>query len=189
MNTSNSSSEDKVERLNPWQRLRKHYWWSLLFDATVLLLVFVGIGLWQARDLLTDSGDLPAPGFSLPDRQGNIVSLEDYRGKRVVVYFFAPWCKVCSISVHNLVDVAADRDPDLVVLALGVEYDKPEDVWEFVDQHKLQMPVLLGGRKQVEEWKIKAFPSYYVLDERGVITARSIGYSTEVGIRWRSREQ
>ncbi len=186
---NNPGTEKSVESLGRWGRFRQKYWWALLFDATVLLLIFISIGAWQARNLLSDSGGMPAPSFSLPDRAGNIVSLEDYRGKRVVVYFFAPWCKVCSISVHNLVDVAADRDPELVVLALGVEYDKLEDVWDFVDQHKLQMPVLLGGREQVLDWKIKAFPSYYVLDEKGVITARSVGYSTEIGIRWRAREQ
>lgn len=186
---NNTNTDPAVDSLNIWQRFRKHYWWALLFDATVLLLVFISIGIWQARDLLSDSGNLPAPGFSLPDRQGNIISLEDYRGKRVVVYFFAPWCKVCSISIHNLVDITADRDPDLVILALGVEYESAAEVWEFADHHKLQMPVLLGTAKQVEEWQIKAFPSYYVLNEQGIVIARSIGYSTELGIRWRARER
>lgn len=177
------------KQISLWRRLRNNYWLSLVFDAVLIISVFLSIGLWQARDLLPQDSDQPAPAFSLPDRQGNIVSLDDYRGKRVVVYFFAPWCKICALSMHNLVDVTASRDPDLVILALGVEYQEDEEIWEFVDKHELQMPVLLGSRQQMLDWQIKAFPTYYVLNEAGQIISRSVGYSTELGIRWRSRQR
>lgn len=181
--------DNKQEQVNLWRRLRSHYWLSLVFDAVLIISIFLAIGLWQARDLLPQDSDQPAPSFSLPDRQGNIISLDDYRGKRVVVYFFAPWCKICSMSMHNLVDVAAKEDPELIILALGVEYQQAEEIWEFVDNHELQMPVLLGSRKQMLDWKIQAFPTYYVLNEAGQIISRSVGYSTELGIRWRSRQR
>lgn len=175
--------------LNLWQRLRKNYWLSLAFDAGLLILVFIAISIWQTRDMLPDDNSQPAPSFSLPDRDGGIVNLEDYRGQRVVVYFFAPWCTICALSIHNLVDVAAQRDPELIVLALGVDYQHPDEIWEFVDEHDMQMPVLLGTNQQLQDWQIKAYPTYYVLNEAGQIISRSVGYSTEVGIRWRSRKR
>lgn len=181
--------QNNQKNLNLWQRLRKNYWLSLVFDATLIGMVFIGISFWQARDLLPGDSGVLAPAFSLPDRHGNIVSLEDYRGKRVVVYFFAPWCRVCALSIHNLVDLAASRDPELVILALGVDYQQADDIWDFADKHDLQMPVLLGSNQQMRDWKIKAFPSYYVLNETGQVISRSVGYSTEVGIRWRARKR
>ncbi|MCF6262037.1 MAG: TlpA family protein disulfide reductase [Xanthomonadales bacterium] len=180
---------ENKQRLTLWRRFRNNYWLALVFDAVLIISVFLAIGMWQARDLLPPGSEQTAPVFSLPDRQGNIVNLEDFRGKRVVVYFFAPWCKICSLSMHNLVDVAAKRDPDLVILALGVEYQQESEIWAFVDKHELQMPVLLGGSQQMIDWKIQAFPTYYVLNEAGQIISRSVGYSTELGIRWRSRER
>jgi len=180
---------DNSKNLNHWQRLRQHYWLSLLFDASIIILIFIGISFWQARDLLPDGDGRLAPGFALPDRNGKQVSLKDYQGKRVIVYFFAPWCKICAMSIHNLVDVTASNDPDLKILALGVAYDDPAEVWKFADKHELQMPVLLGANQQMTDWKINAFPSYYVLDEAGRIISRSVGYSTEAGIRWRSRQR
>jgi len=181
--------ENNQNNLNLWQRLRKNYWLSLLFDAVLIMLVFIAISSWQARDLLPQDSSQPAPGFSLPDREGNIINLSDYRGQRVVVYFFAPWCRICALSIHNLVDVAAQRDPDLVILALGVDFQQVDEIWEFADKHDLQMPVLLGSHQQMRDWQIKAFPTYYVLNETGQVISRSIGYSTEAGIRWRSRKR
>lgn len=174
---------------NLWQRIRSNYWLSLLLDASVLVLVFIGINIWQARDLLPSNTTNLAPPFSLPDRNGKIINLDDYRGQRVVVYFFAPWCRVCALSIHNVVGIAASRDPELVILVVGVDYQQADEIWSFVDKHDLDMPVLLGGNQQMRDWQIKAFPTYYVLNEVGKISSRSVGYSTEVGIRWRSRKQ
>ena len=181
--------ENNQKSLTLWKRLRKNYWLSLVFDASLIASVFISVGFWQARDLLPADSQELAPVFSLADRQGNIVKLADYRGQRVVVYFFAPWCRVCALSIHNLVDVAAERDPELVILALGVDYQLAGEVWNFVDKHDLQMPVLLGNSQQILDWQIKAFPTYYVLNELGQVVSRSVGYSTEAGIRWRSRKR
>ncbi len=177
------------KQLNLWQRLRSNYWLALLFDAVMISLVFISINMWQARDLLPLGSDSQAPAFSLADRAGTYYQLDDYKGQRVIVYFFAPWCSICALSIHNLVDVAAEKDPELVVLAIGLDYQNAEEVWEFADKHKLQMPVLLGGAQQMFDWQINAFPTYYVINESGQIISRSIGYSAELGIRWRSRSR
>ncbi|MEZ7853279.1 MAG: redoxin domain-containing protein [SAR324 cluster bacterium] len=44
----------------------------------------------------------PAPSFRLPALSGPSVALKDLRGRRVLLYFFAPWCKVCYFSISNL---------------------------------------------------------------------------------------
>ena len=75
-------------------------------------------------------GALPtkAPDFTAQDHTGRMVSLSDYRGKVVLVRFWASWCETCKAEQPSLEDLAGSADPDdLVVLSLASDAD-----WELV---------------------------------------------------------
>lgn len=159
----------------------------------VHLLVFIGIyyaiSWWQNHGLLEVRDT--APDFSLLTLTGETVSLEDYRGRRVLIYFFAPWCSICRFSADNLNDLRAAREKSaLMILMMGLSWQSVEELKQFVSSQNISpdIPILIGQEQQFVDYKIKGFPTYYVIDESGVIQSRTMGYTTELGMRWRTSD-
>ncbi len=74
----------------------------------------------------------------------------------------------------------------LNAIAIALDYQSIAEVKQFTDSLDLTMPVLLGSKSTGQDYKISAYPTYYVIDEQLAITAHSMGYSTELGLRMRT---
>ncbi|MDC0603532.1 TlpA family protein disulfide reductase, partial [Aliiglaciecola sp.] len=72
-----------------------------LRDVAILILVVYGISLWQARHLLDDDGSIEINDLQLVSLQGNVTPVFE-QNKRTLIYFFAPWCSICKVSINNL---------------------------------------------------------------------------------------
>lgn len=158
---------------------------SLLVNIIILVVVFLGVTTYQQRNLLS-ADHSPAPYFNLPllndsEQRMDIAML---KGNTTVVYFFAPWCTICRYSMPNL--EAAISDSDINAIGIALDYKNEQEVAQFIDELKLTMPILLGDKHTQSNYKISAFPTYYVVNEQLQITARSMGYSSELGINLRS---
>lgn len=81
---------------------------------------------------------------------------------------------------------AAISDSDINAIGIALDYKNEQEVAQFIDELKLTMPILLGDKHTQSNYKISAFPTYYVVNEQLQITARSMGYSSELGINLRS---
>ncbi|KXP11888.1 thioredoxin-dependent thiol peroxidase [Tsukamurella pseudospumae] len=91
----------------------------------------------------------PAPSFTLPDQDGNPVSLADYRGRRVVLYFYpAAMTPGCTKQACDFRDNLADFG-DAGLAVLGISPDKPEKLKKFVERDGLTFPLLSDPDKQV----------------------------------------
>jgi len=100
-----------------------------------------------------------------------------------MVYFFAPWCRICAASSGNLNRLRRWRDPDdIEIVAVALDYGSAEEVREYVERHELDVTVVLGDTNVSRQWQIRGFPSYYVLDKEHRIIRRDIGYSTQLGL-------
>jgi thiol-disulfide isomerase/thioredoxin len=166
-----------------WVRLRSHFWGSLAFDVAVLLVVFFAVHAWQTRDLPVDR---PAPITELAElgeghRRGAVVT-----GEAGIVYFFAPWCRVCRASIGNLDGLVASGQVAWATV-VALDYADEAEVREFIDRAGVSLPVLLGDTGTAADWSIRAFPTYYVVDAAGLIRSRSVGYSTRLGMWARAR--
>ena len=178
------NKEQKMK--NKTKYWRNHKYLSLLRDVALVILVMVVISWWVNRGSLAAAGQ-PAPTFTLTSLAGETTSLSDHQGKQVLLYFFAPWCSVCRLSADNLNDLRAARsEDDLAVMMVALSYENRAEVEAFVADLDLQVPVLLGTDQQFTDYQIVGFPTYYVIDEDGRVTHRSIGYSTEIGLRFRT---
>ncbi|KXO97764.1 thioredoxin-dependent thiol peroxidase [Tsukamurella pseudospumae] len=91
----------------------------------------------------------PAPSFTLPDQDGNPVSLADYRGRRAVLYFYpAAMTPGCTKQACDFRDNLADFG-DAGLAVLGISPDKPEKLKKFVERDGLTFPLLSDPDKQV----------------------------------------
>ena len=161
-----------------WGRLRQHFWLSLLFDSVLILLVFFAIHAWQTRDLPLDE---PAPQtvLQLLDGSGPLAAIQP--GEAGVVYFFAPWCTYCKLSIDNLDSLVASGSVAWGV-TIALDYGDAAEVQEFVDDTGISLPVLMGDASTAADWSVRGFPTYYVIDSQGQIASRSVGYSTKAGM-------
>ena len=159
---------------------------SALLNAVFILVVFLVVTAYQSRNMLPADQDA-APELRGMTLAGATYALGEALGRPALVYFFAPWCKICGASADNLDRLRRWRDAgELEIVAVALDWSSVEEVRAYAERHELGMPVLLADVSVRRQWQIHAYPSYYVLDGLHRITRRDIGYSTQFGLWWRA---
>ncbi len=117
----------------------------------------------------------PAPAAAplelrLPDLEGRVRSLDEFRGKVVLVSFWASWCSPCLEEMPSIQRLAAElRDKPFVVIGVNVGEGRPR-VRTMVRRLGIEFPVLLDQDSAVfERWGALILPTTYVLDTEGVV--------------------
>jgi thiol-disulfide isomerase/thioredoxin len=151
-------------------------WWQW----PLLLIALAGVYLWQTRDLL-DTGNQVST-TALPLLAGGSAPIVEGQGKPTLVYFFAPWCQICSLSIGNLDDLDAEQ---INIKKVAMDYASLENVWEFVKEHDVQGEILLGHEGLKQQFRVYGYPTYYILDKDGKVLARDMGYSSGLGLKLR----
>ncbi|NLV88452.1 MAG: TlpA family protein disulfide reductase [Tissierellia bacterium] len=122
------------------------------------------------------SGKL-APNFTLKNLKGEEVSLEDYRGKLVLVNFWATWCKYCDMEMPDLQRLDEENE-DLVVLAVNVQEDK-ETVEAYIEKGGYEFEVVLDEEGEIATmYLVYGLPNSYFIDEEGILLGRVPGAMT-----------
>jgi cytochrome c biogenesis protein CcmG/thiol:disulfide interchange protein DsbE len=127
----------------------------------------------------------PAPALELPRLSGNgTESLEDYRGRVVVLNFWASWCEPCR-EESPLLDRWHERMKRSGGTVLGVDtLDVTSDARDFIREYGLSYPMLRDGEgKSRESFGIVGFPETFVIDRRGRIAAVRRGPVDDIFMR------
>ena len=157
-----------------------------LGNLAILAIVFFGVSAFQARNMLKTASQ-PGPPLVGTTLDGQAYDLGESRGRPVLVYFFAPWCRVCGASADNLVRLRQWRDEaDLDMVAVALDWQSVGELEDYRRRHELNIPVVLGTPQVARDWQVYAFPTYYVLDPELRVARRDLGYSTQLGLWWRS---
>lgn len=113
----------------------------------------------------------PAPEFAVSGLSGGSLALSDYRGRPVVINFFASWCGPCWREMPDL-DDAADtyRDRGLVVVGVGVQ-DSTEAISRMANHLGLTFPIGLdpSGKVAADQYRIRGLPVTVFVDRQGVV--------------------
>ncbi len=153
---------------------------------TAILVIIFALGLittgcQSEGDLNGGPGEAPqigkpAPGFQLPNLDGQSVSLSDFRGKPVLINFWATWCPPCRIEMPYIQQVYDEwSDKGLVILAINMG-ESSSEVSEFMKSYNLSFPVLLDTKGDVaEKYNIRPIPVTFFIDEDGIIKRMKIG--------------
>ncbi len=159
-----------------------------VFAIAIAFLCF-GTGLWAqtaaekdldpqyAVDLIAKGQ--PVPDFTLNDLSGKSVKLSDFRGKTVLLLFWASWCPDCRAEIPQIKAMHTLVNPDKVVF-VSVSFDREKSTWEqFVPENNLPGVQLFDpeGMKESkigEAFRIKWIPSMYVIDPQGKVVLGTV---------------
>jgi len=115
-----------------------------------------------------------APQFTVTDSQ-HTVSLKDYRGKGVVLNFWATWCPPCVEETPSLVQLQKDMGDKVVVLAVSTDVDVKAYEQFIRDHHVDLLTVRDGDNKANALYGTYKFPETYIIDREGKIRRKFIG--------------
>lgn len=119
-----------------------------------------------------------APDFTLENLDGEKVSLSDYRGKIVLINFWATWCKFCDIEMPDLNDIDSDNE-DVVVLAVDVMEEEAK-VKKYIKEGGYDFEVVLDFKGDIaQNYLISSFPTTYSVDKDGILVQGVPGMLTK----------
>jgi peroxiredoxin len=142
-----------------------------LIIASVLLLVMIAGCTRRSAEKGAAAGD-----FSLQDMNGKIVTLSEFKGKVVLLEFWATWCPPCRASVPGLEKLHKEyRDKGLVVLAISLDQGDWATVRSFVSEYGITYTVLKGTDEVQTQYQVRTIPMTIILDREGKISKRYLG--------------
>jgi thiol-disulfide isomerase/thioredoxin len=150
---------------------------SLWNNRLVIFLAVLG-GLF-ASFVVSASAD----SFLFKDLQGHEQRLQDYRGKWVLVNFWATWCPPCLEEIPDLIELhEAHRKSDLVVIGVALDSTK-ESVVEFVAKKKVSYPIVFGNYDMAAQvGEVEALPTSYLYDPAGRLVSYQQGMVTKTSV-------
>lgn len=147
----------------------------IIVSFIALFAVFI-VGKKGAPVKVISEGDA-APDFSLPALDNRVVRLSDFRGRVVMLHFWATWCPPCVEEMPGIEQLyKAFKDSGLEILAVSVDEDGASAVSPFMKKNNLTFPVLLDrGRRVASGYGTFKFPETYVIDRGGIVRFKAIG--------------
>lgn len=153
-------------------------WRRWLLELLAIAVILIGIQWWQTRG--APSG--PAPVLAGQMLDGSAMNLADERGRPVLVHFWAEWCPICKLEQGSIQSLSADYR----VISVATTSGDAAAVRAFMAQEGLSFPVLVDEDGDVgRSWGVTGVPASFVVDAGGQVAYAVVGYTTELGLRFR----
>ena len=139
----------------------------------------------EAADVKPVSERHAAPDFALKDADGKVVHLSDYKGKVVILDFWATWCGPCRIEIPWFTALErADKDKGLEVLGVSMDDEGWEVVKPFLAQLGVNYRVVIGDDATAQKYGgVDALPTTFLIDRDGKIAAVHVGLTDKKDIQ------
>jgi thiol-disulfide isomerase/thioredoxin len=152
---------------------------EMVLVKKIVVLFIVMIALLAGCTDRGGQSDTVASDFSLKDMSGKTVRLSDYKGKVVLLEFWATWCPPCRASVPGLEKLhKAYKDKGLVLLAVAMDMGDDE-VRSYVKESGITYTVLKGTEDVATKYQVRSIPMMLVLNKEGKITKRYLGMGSD----------
>jgi len=139
------------------------------------------MALLPARLLALPHQGQPAPAFNVVTTSGQPVSMDNYKGRVLVVDFFATWCQPCRKSIPHLVKMNQKYGKQgLQILGMSADEDGERVVTSFAAEQHINYPVALAGEKAIDAFGVRSVPVMIVIDKKGRVAEVIRGFSDEI---------
>jgi cytochrome c biogenesis protein CcmG/thiol:disulfide interchange protein DsbE len=147
-----------------------------LFLVTLVALVIAGCSKGDSGQGLSGG----APDFTLPAVDGSMVSMSDYKGKVVLVDFWATWCPPCQEMIPILSKLHKRYSKEgLVILGVSLDRDGLGELGTFVHENMIQYKVVMGDNRISNAFGgVSSIPTLYIVDREGRLVRKLTGYHT-----------
>jgi thiol-disulfide isomerase/thioredoxin len=166
---------------------RRRFWLTCVAVGTAAAATGYGVNLWWTGGLNRDEGNPAAVRAlmtaRLPDVKGEPQTLESWKGRVLVVNFWATWCAPCRKEIPEFVRMQ-ERYRSQGLQFAGIAFDQPEKVDDFAREFGINYPLLMGGLDTMALMResgnrLGVLPYTMVLDRQGNVVSRHPGELTE----------
>jgi peroxiredoxin len=148
---------------------------AIFLIICILNLVIVSCELFDIES--NPQINQPAPDFTLVTLGGKEVQLSQFRGKPVLVNFWATWCQPCIEEMQLLQNRFEKHFPDLAVLAIE-DGSSTREVSKIASKNKTTFLILRGTEDVLRQYGVNALPTTFLIDAEGVIRSAYVGSFT-----------
>lgn len=145
---------------------------------TFIVFIFITLSsVTSAEEILTPLPNKPeAPEFLLRDMNEKIKELDDYRGKPIIINFWATWCPPCRDELPSMNRAWWEiKDEGIQMLAINIGEDE-EAISSFTKNYPIDFTILLDeSSEEISNWSIRGLPTTFVLDPQGHVIYRAVG--------------
>ncbi|MFH1881189.1 MAG: TlpA disulfide reductase family protein [Planctomycetota bacterium] len=126
----------------------------------------------------TSPGAKPAPSFTLQDLKGNQISLSDFKGKVVILDFWATWCPPCVVEIPHFIELYEQyKAQGFAMVGISVDREGVSVVKSFARKYRINYPILMtDGQVDKAYGGIPGIPTTFVIDSAGNIRRKYVGY-------------
>ena len=134
-----------------------------------------------AETIPSTTGGNPAPAFTLQDLNGKDVSLADFRGKVVIIDFWATWCPPCVKEIPHFIELYEQyKDKGLAMLGISLDREGAGVVKAFVQKYQIKYPIMMtDGKVDKAFGPITSIPTTFLINSAGNITKKYVGYNSK----------
>ena len=166
--------------------MRLQFEWSMRNAYIILLVLAISLTICAcnnksdkpAADSSVEVGS-PAPDFTLKDITGKNTTLSSYKGKLVLLEFWATWCPPCKASIPDMVELHKKyRDKGFTVLGVSIDTDPDATakVAQFSSSNGITYPVLIADEAMPLTYNVMSVPTSFLISRDGIVISSYIGY-------------
>jgi len=165
------------------QKVRRVNYQSIVLIFILLIGVGIIILLQTNKSSFNQAGKprfekgAPAPNFTLPDLNGKMVSLADYKDQVVLLNIWATWCRPCVEEMPSMEKLHQElKGEKFVILAVSIDESGAKAVRPFMKKHKLSFPALIDSAGTISSlYQTSGVPESFIIDKKGRIVEEVIG--------------
>lgn len=179
--------EDKLKELQKLPKWRQNYMrYKNPINTTIFIIVVVIFFIVNNSKSNEMAGSYPpghqvinnqAVDFKLLSTEGKNVNLADFKGKVVLVDFWATWCPPCRRSIPDLIELKKKySNKDFEILGISLDKDTQKDVPGFIKTMGINYPVLFGDDNVIKTFGgVEAIPTVFIINKQGVVVNKFVG--------------